>query len=197
MADSIALTTPLADDVIDGLTIGAHVTFSGVIYTARDAAHKRLIELVKTGEPLPVDLRGQVIYYVGPTPPRPGAVIGSAGPTTSMRLDPYTVAMLELGLKGIIGKGGRGPAIREAIKQHHAVYCIAVGGTGALLNRHIKKAEVVAFEDLGTEAIRRLEVEGFPAIVVNDCRGNDLLEAGKKQYRTSSRPTPVVQPLGG
>jgi fumarate hydratase subunit beta len=179
------------------LRIGEQVTFSGVIYTARDAAHKRLIELMKRGEPLPIDLRGQVIYYVGPTPPRPGAVIGSAGPTTSMRLDPYTIPMLELGLKGIIGKGGRGPAIREAIKVHHAVYCIAVGGTGALLNRHIKKAEVVAFEDLGTEAIRRLHVEGFPAIVVNDCRGGDLLESGKAQYRTSARPIPAVKSLGG
>ncbi|GIW17532.1 MAG: Fe-S-containing hydro-lyase [Tepidiforma sp.] len=197
MADSVRLTTPLTDDVIEGLTIGTHVTFSGVIYTARDAAHKRMIELMKRGEPLPIDLRGQVIYYVGPTPPRPGAVIGSAGPTTAMRLDPYTIPMLEAGLKGIIGKGGRGPAIREAIRQHHAVYCIAVGGTGALLNRHIKSAEVVAFEDLGTEAIRRLEVEDFPAIVVNDCHGGDLLEAGKRQYRTSSRPIPAVQSLGG
>lgn len=197
MAESVRLTTPLTDAVIDTLSIGTHVTFSGVIYTARDAAHKRLIELMKNGQPLPVDLRGQVIYYVGPTPPRPGAVIGSAGPTTAMRLDPYTVPMLELGLKGIIGKGGRGPGIREAIKQHHAVYCIAVGGTGALLNRHIKSAEVVAFDDLGTEAIRRLEVEGFPAIVVNDCKGNDLLEAGKAQYRTSERPIPAVKSLGG
>ncbi|MCC6386243.1 MAG: Fe-S-containing hydro-lyase [Dehalococcoidia bacterium] len=197
MGASIALTTPLTDAVIDGLKVGDHVTFSGVIYTARDAAHKRLIELTKKGEPLPIDLTGQVIYYVGPTPPRPGAVIGSAGPTTAMRLDPYTEPMLELGLKGIIGKGGRGPAVREAIKNHHALYCIAVGGTGALLNRHIKKAEVVAFEDLGTEAIRRLEVEGFPAIVVNDCRGNDLLEEGKLQYRTSERPIPAVKALGG
>jgi len=197
MPESISLTTPLTDEVIDGLEVGAHVTFTGVIYTARDAAHKRLIELMNRGESLPIDLRGQVIYYVGPTPPRPGAVIGSAGPTTAMRLDPYTLPMLELGLKGIVGKGGRGPAIRDAIKAHHAVYCIAVGGTGALLNRHIKNAEVVAFEDLGTEAIRRLDVEGFPAIVVNDCRGGDLLESGKQQYRTSSRPIPVVKSLGG
>ena len=126
-----------------------------------------------------------------------GAVIGSAGPTTAMRLDPYTEPMLELGVKGIIGKGGRGPSVRAAIARNHAVYCIAVGGTGALLNRHIKSASVVAFEDLGTEAIRRLEVEGFPAIVVNDCRGGDLLEQGKKQYRTSERPIPAVQSLGG
>ncbi len=195
MTESMAVNTPLTDKVIDGMTIGTHVAFSGVIYTARDAAHKRLIELMKRGEELPVDLRGQVIYYVGPTPPRPGAVIGSAGPTTSMRIDPYTKPILELGVKGIIGKGGRGPAVRAAIKEHHAVYCIAVGGTGALLNRHIKTAEVVAFEDLGTEAIRRLEVEGFPAIVVNDCNGGDLLESGKQQYRTSSRPIPAVRGL--
>jgi fumarate hydratase subunit beta len=194
---SISLTTPLSDDVIDRLTIGEHVTFSGVIYTARDAAHKRLIEMADRGEELPIDLVGQVIYYVGPTPPRPGAVIGSAGPTTAMRLDPYTPRMLQLGVKGIIGKGGRGPAVRQAIRDANAVYCIAVGGTGALLNRHIKSASVVAFGDLGTEAIRRLEVEGFPAIVVNDCRGADLLEEGKRQYRTSERPIPTVQSLGG
>jgi fumarate hydratase subunit beta len=191
------LTTPLTDTLIEGLKIGEHVAFNGVIYTARDAAHKRLIEMAARGEPLPIDLKGQVIYYVGPTPPRPGAVIGSAGPTTAMRLDPYTPRMLELGVKGIIGKGGRGPAVRAAIAQHHAVYCIAVGGTGALLNRHIKSATVVAFEDLGTEAVRRLEVEGFPAIVVNDCRGGDLLEDGKREYRTSDRTIPAVQSLGG
>ncbi len=191
------LTTPLTDEAISGLRIGDHVTFTGVIYTARDAAHKRLIELREKGEPLPLELAGQVIYYVGPTPPRPGMVIGSAGPTTSMRIDPYTPAMLDMGVKGVIGKGGRGPAVRESFRQHHAVYCIAVGGTGALLNRHIKKVEIVAFEDLGTEAIRRLEVEGFPAIVVNDAAGGDLLEEGKRQYRTSDRPIPAVQSLGG
>jgi len=192
VSDSIALTTPLTDEVIDRLKPGDHVSITGVIYTARDAAHKRLIEMANKGEQLPFDLRGQIVYYVGPTPPKPGGVIGSAGPTTSMRLDPYTPRMLELGLKGIIGKGGRGPAVREAIVKHHAVYFIAVGGTGALLNRHIKNAEVIAFEELATEAIRRLDVEGFPAIVVNDCRGGDLLEEGRKQYRTSERPIPVA-----
>lgn len=197
MSDSTPITTPLTDAAIAGLRIGDHVRISGVIYTARDAAHKRLIVMVDRGEPLPVDLGGQVIYYVGPTPARPGGVIGSAGPTTAMRLDPYTPRMLALGLKGIIGKGGRGPAVRQAIKDAHAVYFIAVGGTGALLNRHIKSAEVVAFEDLGTEAIRRLVVEDFPVIVVNDCHGGDLLEEGKKQYRTSARPIPAVQSLGG
>lgn len=196
MAESKAITLPLTDEAIEGLRIGDHVEFSGVMYGARDAAHKRLIALADAGEELPLDLHGQVIYYVGPTPPRPGRVIGSAGPTTAMRLDPYTPRMLELGVKGIIGKGGRGPAVREAIQASHAVYCIAVGGTGALLNRHIKNVEVVAFEDLGTEAIRRLEIDRFPAIVVNDAFGGDLLEAGKAEYRTSSRPVPVAGRAG-
>ncbi len=191
MAESKPITLPLTDEVIDGLRIGDHVEFSGVIHTARDAAHKRIVAMVDAGEALPLDLRGQVIYYVGPTPPREGQVIGSAGPTTAMRLDPYTPRLLELGVKGMIGKGGRGSAVREAIRASHAVYCIAVGGTGALLNRHISSAEVVAFEDLGTEAIRRLEVDRFPAIVVNDAFGGDLLEAGRRQYRTSSRPVPI------
>ena len=192
MAESKAITLPLTDQVIDGLRIGDHVEFSGVIHTARDAAHRRIVAMADAGEALPLDLRGQVIYYVGPTPPRPGQAIGSAGPTTAMRLDPYTPRLLELGVKGMIGKGGRGPAVREAIRASHAVYCIAVGGTGALLNRHITSAEVVAFEDLGTEAIRRLEVDRFPAIVVNDAFGGDLLEVGRRQYRTSSRPVPVT-----
>ncbi len=192
MAESTTIALPLTDETIEGLYIGDHVAFSGVIYTARDAAHKRLIAMADAGEVLPLDLRGQVIYYVGPTPARPGRVIGSAGPTTAMRLDPYTPRMLGLGVKGIIGKGGRGPAVREALGASHAIYCIAVGGTGALLNRHITSVEVVAFEDLGTEAIRRLEVERFPAIVVNDAHGGDLLEAGKRQYRTSERPVPTA-----
>lgn len=191
MAESKPVTLPLTDDVIKGLRIGDHVEFSGVIHTARDAAHKRIVAMAAAGEALPLDLRGQVIYYVGPTPPRPGQAIGSAGPTTAMRLDPYTPRMLELGVKGMIGKGGRGQAVREAIRASHAIYCIAVGGTGALLNRHITSAEVVAFEDLGTEAIRRLQVDRFPAIVVNDAFGGDLLEAGRRQYRTSSRPVPI------
>lgn len=194
---SISLTTPLREEDIVGLRAGDHVRFTGVIVTARDAAHKRLIELMRRGEPLPIDLRGQVLYYVGPTPPRPGQVIGSAGPTTAMRLDPYTPAMLELGVKAIIGKGGRGPEVREALRRYRAIYCIAVGGTGALLSQHIDSAEVIAFEDLGTEAIRRLVVRDFPAIVVNDVEGNDLLEEGRKRYRTSDRPIPAFRVLGG
>ncbi|MXX19457.1 MAG: TRZ/ATZ family protein [Dehalococcoidia bacterium] len=191
MAESKAITLPLTDEVIDDLRIGNHVEFSGVIHAARDAAHKRIVAMADAGEELPLDLRGQVIYYVGPTPARPGQVVGAAGPTTAMRLDLYTPRMLELGVKAMIGKGGRGQVVREAIQASHAVYCIAVGGTGALLNRHITSAEVVAFEDLGTEAIRRLEVDRFPAIVANDAFGGDLLEAGRRQYRTSSRPVPI------
>ena len=197
MTESTPITLPLTDETIEGLRIGDHVEFSGVIYTARDAAHKRLVAMADAGEALPLDLRGQVLYYVGPTPARPGEVIGAAGPTTAMRLDPYTPRMLDLGVKGMIGKGGRSAAVREAIRASHAVYCIAVGGTGALLSRHITSVEVVAFEDLGTEAIRRLEVDGFPAIVVNDAHGSDLLEAGKAEYRTSTRPVPTAGGRGG
>ncbi len=197
MAESKTITLPLTDETIEGLRIGDHVEFSGVIYTARDAAHKRLVAMADAGEALPLDLRGQVLYYVGPTPARPGEVIGAAGPTTAMRLDPYTPRMLDLGVKGMIGKGGRSATVREAIRASHAVYCIAVGGTGALLSRHITSVEVVAFEDLGTEAIRRLEVDRFPAIVVNDAHGGDLLEAGKAEYRTSTRPVPIAGGGGG
>ena len=184
---SIDVRLPLTDETIEKLHAGDHVRLSGVIYTARDAAHKRLIEALDKGESLPVDIRGQVVYYVGPTPARPGRVIGAAGPTTSMRLNPYTPRLLEHGLKGAIGKGGRDRTVREAIKKHKAVYFLAVGGTGALLSKRIKSAEVVAYEDLGTEAIRRLEVEDFPVVVVNDMYGNDLLEQGKARYQLRDR----------
>ena len=185
MAESIKIQLPLEDADLERLRAGDHVLLSGVIYTARDAAHRRMVAALQKGEPMPFDVRGQIIYYVGPTPPKPGQVIGSAGPTTAMRLDRYTPALLAAGLKGIIGKGGRGPAVRQALQEHKAVYFIAVGGAGALLSRHIKKAEVVAYEDLGTEAIRRLEVEDFPVIVCNDIHGADLLEQGKAQWRRS------------
>ena len=181
----LRITLPLTDEIVEKLRAGDDVHLTGVIYTARDAAHRRIIEALEKGQPLPFDVRAQVIYYVGPTPPKPGQVIGSAGPTTAMRLDRYTPALLAAGLKGIIGKGGRGPAVRQALQEHKAVYFIAVGGAGALLSRHIKKAEVVAYEDLGTEAIRRLEVEDFPVIVCNDIHGNDLLEQGKAQWSAS------------
>jgi len=183
VAESIKIQLPLEDADLERLRAGDHVLLSGVIYTARDAAHRRMVAALEKGEPLPFDVRGQVVYYVGPTPARPGRVIGSAGPTTSMRLDPYTPALLKAGLKGIIGKGARGPAVREALKKHKAVYFLAVGGTGALLSQRIKKVDIIAYEDLGTEAVRRLEVEDFPVVVVNDLCGNDLLEARKAQYR--------------
>jgi fumarate hydratase subunit beta len=179
------ITLPLTDETVEKLHAGDDVRLTGVIYTARDAAHRRLVEALEKGEPLPFDIRGQVIYYVGPTPAKPGQVIGSAGPTTSMRLDRYTPPLLAAGLKGIIGKGGRGSAVREALKQYKAVYFVAVGGAGALLARHIKKVDVVAYDDLGPEAVRRLEVEDFPVIVCNDIYGGDLLEEGKARYRLS------------
>ena len=177
------LTAPLTTEVLTKLHAGDHVTITGVIYTARDAAHKRLIEALNQGKPLPFDIRGQITYYVGPTPPKPGQVIGSAGPTTSYRMDPYTPPLLEAGLKGIIGKAGRGPAVREALVKNKAVYFGAVGGAGALLAKYIKSAEVIAYEDLGTEAVRRLTVEKFPVIVVNDTYGGDALQEGKAKWR--------------
>lgn len=175
--------TPMTDESLAELKAGDQVLLTGVIYTARDAAHRRFIEAVERGEVPPVDLKGQTLYYVGPTPPRPGQVIGSAGPTTAYRMDPFTTKMLELGVKAAIGKGGRSKEVREAFVEHRAVYFGAIGGSGALLSGTIKKVDVVAYEDLGTEAIRRLEVEEFPAIVVNDIYGNDLLEQGRAEWR--------------
>jgi len=183
----IEVRLPLTDETIEELRAGDHVRLTGVIYTARDAAHKRLIEALDKEEALPVDIRGQVLYYVGPTPARPGRVIGAAGPTTSMRLNPYTPRLLEHGLKGAIGKGGRDRTVREAFKKYKAVYFLAVGGTGALLSKRVKSAEVVAYDDLGTEAVRRLEVEDFPVVVVNDMYGADLLEQGKAHYQHRDR----------
>jgi len=165
------------------LRAGDYVYLSGPVYAARDAAHKRMVETLAKGEALPIDLRGEVIYYVGPTPAKPGRVIGSAGPTTSMRMDGFTVPLLDAGLRGAIGKGGRGPEVREALAKHGAVYFLAVGGAGALLAKQIRSVEVIAYEDLGTEAIRRLELEDFPVVVCNDVYGADLLEQGKAQWR--------------
>ncbi|MGB6837703.1 MAG: Fe-S-containing hydro-lyase [Dehalococcoidia bacterium] len=187
MTESVRIQPPLSDEDVAKLKAGDHVLITGVIYTARDAAHRRLVAALDKGEALPIDIKGQLVYYVGPTPARPGGVIGSAGPTTSMRLDPFMPRLLEHGLKGAIGKGGRGPAVLEALEKHKGVYLISIGGTGALLSKTIKKAEVVAYEDLGTEAIRRLEVEDFPVIVANDMHGNDLFEQGKAQYRQEKK----------
>lgn len=177
------ITTPLTDEAVESLKAGDEVLISGVIYTGRDAAHKRLFELISRGEDLPIELKGQVIYYVGPCPPKPGQVIGSAGPTTSGRMDPYTPTLIEKGLKGMIGKGSRRPEVVEAMKRHKAVYFLAIGGLGALLAKRVKRAEVVAFPELGPEAVYRLEVEDFPVIVGIDMYGNDLYLEGVKRYR--------------
>lgn len=179
----IKLKTPLTDQDVEKLKIGDKVLLTGVIYTGRDAAHKRLYDLILAGKELPVDIRGQVIYYVGPAPAKPGKPIGSAGPTTSYRMDAFAPKLMELGLKGMIGKGNRGSEVVEAMKKHKAVYFGATGGAGALLARSIKKAEVVAYEDLGPEAIQRMEVKDFPVVVINDTKGNDLYVEGAKKYR--------------
>ena len=176
------ITTPLDSQVIEKLKAGDQVSITGVIYTARDAAHKRLIEALDRGEELPLDLRGQTLYFMGPSPAKPGQVIGAAGPTTSGRMDSYSPRLMAVGLKGMIGKGSRSQEVKEAIKKHKAVYFAAIGGAGALIARAIKKAEVVAYEDLGAEAIMRLEVENFPATVVNDAHGGDLYQEGKAKY---------------
>lgn len=176
------LQTPLSDEDVVKLKAGDIVYLSGTIYTARDAAHKRLVELIEKNEKLPFDLQGAVIYYVGPTPPKPGEVIGSAGPTTSYRMDSYAPTLIEHGLKGMIGKGKRNEAVKEACKKYKAVYFGAVGGAGALLAQRIKEAEVIAYPELGPEAIRRLVVEDFPVVVVNDTYGNDLYEEGRKEW---------------
>jgi fumarate hydratase subunit beta len=179
----IRATPPFTDEDVALLRAGDHVKFYGHIYTARDAAHRRMVGGLDEGKPLPMDIRGQVIYYVGPTPARPGRVIGSAGPTTAMRLDPFTPRLLEEGLKVIIGKGGRGSVVKKALQDHKAVYLLAIGGAGALLSRTIQSMDVIAYEDLGTESIKKLTVDGFPAIVCCDMYGGDLLLAGKEQYR--------------
>jgi len=183
LTDTLVLIPPISDEVVKSLKAGDRVLISGVIYTARDAAHKRLVELLEQGKPLPFDIKGAVIYYVGPTPAPPGKPIGSAGPTTSGRMDAYAPKLIAAGLKAMIGKGGRNPEVIEAMKRHKAVYLGATGGAGALISLKIKSSEVVAYEDLGPEAIRRLEVENFPAIVINDTVGGDLYKEGQNKYR--------------
>jgi fumarate hydratase subunit beta len=177
------ITTPLTDDVIEQLHAGDGVTITGTIYVGRDAAHKRLIEALDEGEPLPFDPQGQIIYYMGPSPAKPGRPIGSAGPTTSYRMDPYAPRLMEVGLKGMIGKGNRSMPVREAMQKHKAVYFAAIGGAAALIAKSIKEAEVIAYDDLGAEALRRLRVEDFPAIVVNDIYGGDAYEEGRTKYQ--------------
>lgn len=181
--DAIRLTPPLSRNDTEALRAGDRVLIDGTIYTARDAAHSRLIKLIEAGGELPLDLEGQVIYYTGPTPASPGRATGSAGPTTSMRMDRHTRAILELGVRALIGKGSRGEDVAEALKRHGAVYLAAVGGAGALLGERIREAEPVAYEELGTEAIHRLRVESFPAIVAIDSHGGDIFVAGRERYK--------------
>jgi len=181
------ITLPLADDILETLRAGDELLLTGVMYVGRDAAHKRMIETLEAGEPLPVDLKGQVIYFMGPTPARPGKAIGSAGPTSSYRMDAYSPRLMAEGLKGMIGKGMRSKEVKEAMKKHKAVYLGAIGGAGALFARCIRKVEVVAYDDLGPEALRRLAVQDFPVTVVNDIHGGDLYEEGRARFRIVAR----------
>lgn len=181
--EPLHISTPLTDESLQFLNVGDRILLSGVVYTARDAAHKRMVEGLEAGQELPFPLEGQIIYYVGPSPARPGEVIGSAGPTTASRVDSYTPPLLACGLKGMIGKGKRNEQVRQALVKHTAVYFVTVGGAAALVAERIKKVDMVAYEDLGTEAIRRLEVEKFPLVVANDAHGADLFEIGRAAYR--------------
>lgn len=174
---------PMTKEEAMSLKAGDMVYITGIIYTARDAAHKRMYESLKKGEPLPMKTEGEAIYYMGPSPAREGRPIGSAGPTTASRMDKYTPALLDLGLRVMIGKGKRSKSVIEAIQRNGAVYLAAIGGAGALLSKKIKKSEVIAYEDLGAEAVRKLEVEDFPAIVVIDSRGNNLYETEMLRYQ--------------
>lgn len=181
--ETINITLPLEAKVVKELKVGTPVLISGVLYTARDAAHQRLVRALKKGEKPPFALRGQTIYYTGPSPSRPGRIIGSAGPTTSSRMDVYTPQLLAAGVRAMIGKGNRSLEVREALQKHKAVYFVATGGAGALLAQSIKRVEIIAYEDLGTEAIRELSVDNFPAIVANDIYGEDIFEQGRAQFR--------------
>ncbi len=174
---------PLTEETLQELRAGDNILLSGALYVARDAAHQRMIETLEQGEPLPFDIRGQTLYYMGPSPARAGQLIGSAGPTTSGRMDSYSPRLIAEGLKGMIGKGVRSSAVKEAMKKHKAVYLAAIGGTGALISKTVTRSAIIAYEDLGPEAILCLEVENFPATVINDIYGGDLYEEGKAKYR--------------
>ena len=177
------ITSPFSADVVENLRAGDQVLISGVIYVGRDAAHKRLVETLDKGEKLPFDIKGQTIYYMGPSPTKPGHVIGSAGPTTSGRMDAYTPRLLAAGLRAMIGKGSRTDKVKEAIKEYKSAYLAAVGGAAALIAKAITKSDIVAYEELGPEALLRLEVKDFPAVVINDCKGGDLYQEGKAKYK--------------
>ncbi len=183
MTIPLKISPPLTEDVIVKLKAGDRVLITGVIYTGRDMAHKYMVDGHRKGEKLPFELEGQILYYTGPTPAPPGKPIGSAGPTTSFRMDKYTPYLLERGLKGMIGKGPRGQEVKDEIKKHKAIYFAAIGGAGALISKAIRRAEVIAYPELGTEAVMRLEVEDFPAVVVNDVHGGDLYRMGLEKYK--------------
>ena len=177
------ITLPLTEEILKDLKAGDNVLLNGVIYVARDSAHKRIADSLNKGEEPPFDLQGQTVYYMGPSPAKPGQAIGSAGPTTSGRMDSFSPQLMASGLKGMIGKGNRTQAVKDAMKKYKAVYFAAIGGAGALISKSIKKSDVVAYEELGAEAVRRVEVEDFPVTVINDIYGGDLYEDGKAQYR--------------
>jgi fumarate hydratase subunit beta len=177
------ITLPLNEKTIAGLKAGDAVLLTGVMFTARDAAHKRMVEALERGDALPFDIKGQTLYYVGPSPAPPGRIIGSAGPTTSGRMDEYTPRLLAAGLKAMIGKGPRSLRVRDAMKKHKAVYLASIGGAGALISKSIVKSEVVAYADLGPEAVLRIEVKDFPAMVINDIYGGDLYDEAREKYR--------------
>ena len=183
MAKEKHLQTPLKDDDLKGLKIGDKVLITGTIYTARDAAHKRLVDLIEAGKELPFDIKGQIIYFVGPAPARPGMPIGSAGPTTSYRMDPYSPALLDAGLKGMIGKGPRSKEVIDSMIKNKGVYFAAIGGAAVVMAQSVRAAKIIAYEDLGTEAIRELKVENLPCIVANDIYGKDLYEEGVRQNK--------------
>jgi fumarate hydratase subunit beta len=186
------ITLPLSDDILETLHAGDELLLTGTMYVGRDAAHKRMIETLRAGEPLPVDLKGQVIYFMGPTPARPGKSIGAAGPTSSYRMDAYSPRLMAEGLKGMIGKGMRSKEVKDAMKKQKAVYLGAIGGAGALLAGCIRKVEVVAYDDLGPEALRRIAVRDFPVTVVNDIHGGDLYEEGRARFRIAAQHSAAV-----
>ena len=183
MMKNLTIQSPFNEETLKKLKAGDQVFITGVIYVARDAAHKRLVETLDQNKPLPFDIKGQTIYFMGPSPAKPGQAIGAAGPTTSGRMDAYSPRLIAEGLKGMIGKGMRSQAVRDAMDKYGAVYLATIGGAAALISKSIKKSEVIAYEELGAEAIRRLEVEDFPATVINDIYGGDLFQEGKARYR--------------
>ena len=186
MAQAKKVSLPLSEETLKELKAGDNLLLRGTMYVGRDAAHKRMVEAMEQGKPLPVDIKGQTIYFMGPSPARPGRPIGSAGPTTSGRMDAYSPRLIAEGLKGMIGKGSRSKAVKDAMVKYKAVYLGAIGGAGALISRSIKKAEVVAYEELGAEAVLHLEVEDFPVTVINDIYGGDLYQDGRAKYQVKS-----------